>query len=118
MILFITFIFFIWLFVQSYLRFFVFVFLSLLFFFREINLSFFTYYNFYRFYLDDVSLFISFMSFFVIFFCYFYSFNLLRFISLSFIIIFSIGFFCSRRLFFLYFFYECSLIPIIYIILV
>lgn len=71
--------------------------------------------------MDEASLFIIFITVFVLFMSFIYrgtfksSFKL-NFVFLT-ILVFCFGVFTTSRLFFLYFFYECSLLPILYIII-
>lgn len=69
---------------------------------------------------DEVSLFIVFMTVFVIFVSYFFSFSsnsVLSKVILLLITFFSLIVFLVNNVFLLYFFYEASLIPILYIII-
>ncbi len=70
------------------------------------------------FYLDETSFFISFIRFFVIFSSYFFSScTKVSNVTLYVILLFCLGVFISNRLLIVYFFYEASLFPILYIIL-
>lgn len=69
---------------------------------------------------DEVSFFILYMTLFVMFISYFFRFrpnSLLTFTVLVFIGFFSFAMFLSSNVFLVYFFYECSLLPILYIII-
>nr|QHR79578.1 NADH dehydrogenase subunit 4 [Brachionus rubens] len=70
---------------------------------------------------DEISLFMLFMTVFVLFISYIYalSFNSTYKMSVVFLfmLLFCFGVFTTNSLFFLYFFYECSLLPILYIII-
>jgi len=71
--------------------------------------------------IDETALFIVFITIFVLFTSYIYStlfksYYKMNLVFLS-MLIFCFGVFTTSNLFFLYFFYECSLLPILYIIL-
>lgn len=68
--------------------------------------------------LDECSLFIVYITVFVMFISFFFGITLSLNTSFIIILLFSVGFFISSNLFYLYFFYECSLVPILYIIIV
>lgn len=75
----------------------------------------------YLYLIDEVSLFIVFITVFVLFISYIYSFSFksnykLNLVFLS-MLIFCFGVFTTQNMFLLYFFYECSLLPILYIII-
>nr|AHZ34259.1 NADH dehydrogenase subunit 4 [Brachionus rubens] len=70
---------------------------------------------------DEVSLFMLFMTVFVLYVSYIYSLSFKSYYKMNmvfiFMLIFCFGAFTTNNLFLLYFFYECSLLPILYIII-
>jgi len=72
-------------------------------------------------YQDEVSLFIIYITFLVIYLAYYFRYGLNTPFSLSLTIVimllFCLGVFLTDRVFLLYVFYECSLLPILYIII-
>lgn len=71
--------------------------------------------------IDELSLFIVFMTVFVLFISYIYSISFGRTFKLNIVfltmLMFCFGVFTTTNIFLLYFFYECSLLPILYIII-
>lgn len=71
--------------------------------------------------IDETAVFIVFMIVFVLFISYIYSTPLKSYFKINlvflFILLFCFGVFTTSNLFTLYFFYECSLLPILYIII-
>lgn len=105
------------------LQFVLFSFFTLLYFTFNINIFFNSvvyFNNSFRFY-DELRLFMCILLFFVIFISYIYAISFKRLKNLNLIIV-ALLFFCyqvftTNHLLFLYFFYEASLIPILYIII-
>nr|AQM37715.1 NADH dehydrogenase subunit 4 [Brachionus calyciflorus] len=75
----------------------------------------------YLYLMDEVSLFMIFMTVFVLFISYIYSITFKSNFKLNLVffsmLIFCFGVFTTQNMFLLYFFYECSLLPILYIII-
>lgn len=103
---------------NCYYSFFFFSFFISLFFFTQLSLSNVSSYYFFGLVLDESVLFMVYMTIFVIFISFFFGISINLTTSFILITVFSIGFFISSNLFYLYFFYECSLVPILYIIIV
>lgn len=75
----------------------------------------------FNFCMDEITLFMVFMTVFVLFISFIYSISFKSFIKLTLVfismLVFCFGVFSTNNLFLLYFFYECSLLPILYIII-
>nr|AOP18529.1 NADH dehydrogenase subunit 4 [Brachionus rotundiformis] len=96
--------------------------LILFWFYFQFNLSMFSNISLdFMFISDELSLFMVYMTAFVLFISYVSSIHLSLSVKVtmvySFMLLFCFGVFTTNNLFFLYFYYECSLLPILYIII-